>query len=185
MFSLTKCLRVSSLNNVTPYCDSRQRPLAIADPRNTPPGAATNSGQTTLQSLLYDGSTALLCQPKYPFCDKTLDHPLTRRMCLCVSKQQNFCQVRLTSSGKEDIDDDVKKILDFKYNYAVILGHYVVANTRNIISESSPVKYLERRPQLGPASASPTQRRKLRQELTPAQEISCSAAVTHSNEISQ
>ena len=113
------------------------------------------------------------------------DHPLTRRMCLCVSKQQNFCQVRLTSSGKEDIDDDVKKILDFKYNYAVILGHYVVANTRNIISESSPVKYLERRPQLGPASASPTPRRKLRQELTPAQEISCSAAVTQSNEISQ
>ena len=83
---------------------------------------------TLLQSLLYDGSTALLCQPKYPFCDKTLDHPLTRRMCLCVSKQQNFCQVRLTSSGKEDIDDDVKKILDFKYNYAVILGHYLCSS---------------------------------------------------------
>ena len=107
------------------------------------------------------------------------DHPLTRRMCLCVSKQQ----VRL-SSGKEYIYD--KKILDFEIKLRCnILGHYVVANTRNIISESSPVKYLERRPQLGPASASPTPRRKLRQDLTPAQEISCSAAVTQSNEISQ
>ena len=107
-----------------------------------------------------------------------INHALTRRMCLCVSKQQ----VRLTS-GKEYIYD--KKILDFENNYAVLFGYYVVANTRNIISESSPVKYLERRPQLGPASASPTPRRKLRQELTPAQEISCSAAVTQSNEISQ
>ena len=31
-----------------------------------------------------------------------------------------------------------RKYSILQYNYAAILGHYVVANTRNIISESSP-----------------------------------------------